>query len=226
MAWLPRCPNICAWFALLACPFYACTSFVHGATKPFFWASAATAFISAIAAARSDAPNTPLPATSTSQPAAHTARVGSFGSLDIALARKAREYAHGQHHVELRDVRPDELDIVIGLHGDGGLAAGVMNHFDRQIKLAGIGVECLGMHRDDVGRMLQIPGKLFERVGNHQVHVERQLRDLLQAGNKRHAERKIRHKMTVHDIDMHEGGTAFFDFGHITGHIHEVGGQN
>lgn len=149
-----------------------------------------------------------------------------LGSLDIALTRKAREHAHGQHHVELRDVRLDELDIVIGLHGDGGLAAGVVNHIDCQIKLAGIGVERLGMHGDDIGRMLQIPGKLFERVGNHQVHVERQLRDLLQAGDKRHAERKVRHKMTVHDVDMHEGGTAFFDFGHITGHIHEVGGQN
>lgn len=87
-----------------------------------------------------------------------------LGSLDIALARKAREHAHGQHHVELRDVRLDELDIVIGLHGDGGLAAGVVNHIDCQIKLAGIGVERLGMHRNDVGRMLQIPGKLFERL--------------------------------------------------------------
>ena len=146
--------------------------------------------------------------------------------MDIALARKAREHAHGQHHVELCDIGFDEIDIVIGLHGDGGLAASLVDHVNRQIKLAGFGIERLGMHRDDVGRMLQVPGQLLERVGNHQVHVERQLRDFLQASDKRHAERKVRHKMAVHHVNMYERGTAFFNFGHIAGHIHEVGGQN
>ena len=84
----------------------------------------------------------------------------------------------------------------------------------------------LGMHRDDVGAGFQKPRKLVERVADHQMDVERQLRDLLQLLDHRNAHGEVRHEMPVHDVDVHIARPALFDDADVARQVHEVRRQD
>ena len=64
------------------------------------------------------------------------------------------------------------------------------------------------------------------RIRDHQVHVERNLRHFLDRLDYRRADRKVRHEMSVHHIDMEQVGTGSFDSRNFVGQAHEIRGED
>jgi len=63
------------------------------------------------------------------------------------------------------------------------------------------------VERKTVDADLSKDGQPLARVRHHEVAVEESLRVLAQAGDSGDAERDVRHKMAVHDVDV-EGVSA------------------
>ena len=64
------------------------------------------------------------------------------------------------------------------------------------------------------------------RVGDHQVHIERDVRDALQRSNHRRSDRDIRDEVSVHHIDVNEIGAAAFGSSHRLTERGEIGGKD
>ena len=84
----------------------------------------------------------------------------------------------------------------------------------------------LHMNGNPIGARIQVPVKLLKRVGDHKMHIERNLRDLLQLGNEGDAQRKVGHKMAIHHIDVDEIGASTLEHADIMFEVHEIRRQN
>ena len=140
------------------------------------------------------------------------------------MAGKARFHAHDQHHVKLRHDGGQHLHRRVRLYRCGSLHASSVDHLDGALKLIARGG--LGVHRDDVGAGVQKPRQLVKRVRDHQMHVKRHVRDLLQLLDHGHAHGQVRHEVAVHDVDVHVSRAARLDDLDVALQVHEVRRQN
>ena len=101
-----------------------------------------------------------------------------------------------------------------------------MDHVDRAVEFACRFIEGLGMDSHDIGLAFKKPRKLIQRVGNHQMHVERKVGDVLELFDEGNAQREIRDEMAVHDVHVNEARSPLLDHADIALHVHEVGRQN
>ena len=101
-----------------------------------------------------------------------------------------------------------------------------MDHVDRAVEFARGFIKGLGVNGHDIRLALEEPRKLVQRVGNHQVHVERKVGDALELFDEGNAQREVRDEMTIHDVHMNEACSALLDHANIALHVHEVGRQN
>ena len=72
-------------------------------------------------------------------------------------------------------------------------------------------------------------GKRFDvpvRVGDHQVNIQRDLRDPLQRSDHRWADRDVRHEVAVHDVDMDQISAAPLHGGDRRSEGGEIGRQD
>ena len=112
----------------------------------------------------------------------------------------------------------------MGLECHGGLRARVVDHVNRTAQL--VAVEHLGVHARDVGARFEKPRQLVERVVDHEVHIERdvrQLRELLHHGN---AHGEVGNEMPVHHVDVDIARARLLDHADIAAEVHEVSRKN
>ena len=64
------------------------------------------------------------------------------------------------------------------------------------------------------------------RLGNHEVHVERQLRDALERRDDQRADGDVRHEVPVHHVHVDEVGAARFDPRDVVAQLSEIRGEN
>ena len=139
------------------------------------------------------------------------------------MAAKSRMHAHHENHVEMLgggaardpaavsgliaiDARaPNLMDLV----ADGG-----------QIRAD------LGMNGDRIGACLDECADVLARIFDHQVRVERQLRDFADRLHHRDADRQIGHEMAVHHVEMDRVGAGCFDLANFVAESSEVSGEN
>ena len=71
------------------------------------------------------------------------------------------------------------------------------------------------MHQDVIGARLREILDIALRLDDHQMHVERLLRRFSDALDDQGADGQVRHKTTVHDIDMDPVGAGLVDRPHL-----------
>ena len=128
-----------------------------------------------------------------------------LATLNVALPGKARLDAHHEHHIEARDDLLEHLGGRVGLERHGGLRTRVVDHVDRTAQL--VAIEHLG-------------------VVDHEMHVERdvrQLRELLHHGN---AHGEVGNEMPVHHVDVDIARARLLDHADISAEVHEVSRKN
>ncbi len=79
-------------------------------------------------------------------------------------------------------------------------------------------------HHRSAGRRERV--EIPIRIGDHQMDVERHLRDPLDRPDDRRPDRDVRHEVTVHDVHVNEIRAAALDGGDRVAKRREVGGEN
>ena len=77
-----------------------------------------------------------------------------------------------------------------------------------------------------IGACLRKIGKVALRFDNHQVYIERLCCRATHRVYDRRTERDVRHKSTIHDIDMDPIGAGFIDRPDFLSKSEQIGGQN
>src|SRR5262249_50186467 len=117
------------------------------------------------------------------------------------LSSKARIHRHHQyvvHHVQDLIEHPHRR---CGIDNHARPGAVVGDHFQGAVQVhAGF-----LMHGNPVGARVHKGGDVLVRVFDHQVYVERQPRDLAEAGYHGRANGDVGNKVAVHHVNMQEG---------------------
>src|SRR5437868_2252656 len=67
---------------------------------------------------------------------------------------------------------------------------------------------------------------VFVGIENHEVDVEWKLRDLLDRSDDRRTNCNVRHKVSIHDVDMKRMGAGLLDFADVFGKRGKIGRQD
>ena len=153
----------------------------------------------------------------------HGAQFADLGH-DFGHERLSAETRFDRHH-------EDEVDFVKQFFDRGRGRFGLDRNAHRGALFSDGGddfqriVVAFDMERDMVGSGIHERFDILERVGKHQMRVERQRGMFAQGGDQRGTDRQVRHKMSVHHIQMEEIGSGFFDALDLIGEEGEIGGQ-
>ena len=127
---------------------------------------------------------------------------------------------HHQHLVELGQQVEVRLDGRAGLEGDAGAGADLAQPPCERDGSAAASAWKVTENAPGLG----VARRPAVGVVDHQVHVERERRDLLQPLDHPQAEGEVRHEVVVHDVDVHEVGGG--DAPELVLEVREVGSED
>ena len=78
------------------------------------------------------------------------------------------------------------------------------------------------MHGDNVGSAGHEFCDVAERVDNHQVDIEQQIRHSPECFHNGHAKREVRHEIAIHHVNMQGPCAPHFQPGNLAGEICEI----
>ena len=155
---------------------------------------------------------------------AHLGQVGDLGQHlgDEGLPSKAGVDGHDQDALQVGQHPFDGTDRSRRVERDARFGPGIFDLVQQPMQV----IRRFGMDRDDIAAEF---GKLHDellRVLDHQMCVERHIGNRAQRFDQRRAEGDIRHKMTVHNIDVDVVGAGFSEIGRRLSEGPEICGQN
>ena len=108
----------------------------------------------------------------------------------------------------------------MGFQGNAGPGAPVVDQVHRTIEP--LALETFRMDREDVGSGLDEPGKLLQRVGDHKMHIQREVGEAVELLHMGNPDGQIRDEMAIHHIHMDIACPHLLDGTHVTAEIHEI----
>ena len=138
------------------------------------------------------------------------------------LPAEARLHGHDKRHVDFVKPREQRLRRGIRLDRHADAHARRTNGVNRRAEVTAR----LDMHGEDVRARLCKIRNVADRLVDHQMHVKGQLCRGARTFDDRCAEREIRNKSTVHDVQMNEIGACRIDCGTFVIELCKVCGQN
>ena len=139
-----------------------------------------------------------------------------------ALAAEARVHRHHQHEVHIAGDLFERDDRRRWIEHDPGFDAERLDGVNRAVQMG----QDFDVDRDHRGAGAREGVDVAVRVGDHQVHIERHVRDALQRSHDRRADGDVRDEVSVHHVDVNEIGAAAFGGSHRLTERGEIGGED
>ena len=114
------------------------------------------------------------------------------------LSSEACKHGHQQHHVHLVQIGHKTLDIDVGIDGQAGPYAFGFDEVENGHRV----VHRLEMKTNRPRAGIAEPLHVFLGMNNHQMYVQRLVAIFVHRYHERKTEGNIRHKRTIHHIDM------------------------
>jgi len=131
-------------------------------------------------------------------------------------------HTHHEDHVEHLGVSEHDIGVSLRIDSNRCARAEAANLLcDR----GNIGTY-LAVDGDRIGARLHEALDVLLGLGDHEMRVERQLRDLAQRFHHREADRNVGHEMPVHYVEVDQIGARLLDAAHLLAQAREVGGKN